>query len=55
VLYVGTFSKCMLPALRLGFVIAPAWAMLALVAVEHRAFGRDLGVARHGIVTPPGG
>jgi GntR family transcriptional regulator/MocR family aminotransferase len=26
VFYVGTFSKCMLPTLRLGFVIAPAWA-----------------------------
>ena len=35
VFYVGTFSKCMLPALRLGFVIAPAWALPALVAAKN--------------------
>jgi GntR family transcriptional regulator/MocR family aminotransferase len=27
VFYVGTFSKCMLPALRIGFVAAPHWAL----------------------------
>jgi GntR family transcriptional regulator/MocR family aminotransferase len=32
VFYVGTFSKCMLPALRLGFIVAPKWAMAALIA-----------------------
>ena len=35
VFYVGTFSKCMLPALRLGFVVAPCWAMPALVAAKN--------------------
>jgi GntR family transcriptional regulator / MocR family aminotransferase len=33
--YVGTFSKCMLPALRLGFVVAPAWAMPTLTAAKN--------------------
>jgi GntR family transcriptional regulator/MocR family aminotransferase len=35
VFYVGTFSKSMLPALRLGFVAAPAWAMPTLVAAKN--------------------
>lgn len=35
VFYVGTFSKCMLPSLRLGFVVAPSWAMRALVAAKN--------------------
>src|SRR5215469_10489362 len=35
VFYVGTFSKSMLPALRLGFVVAPAWAMAPLVAAKN--------------------
>jgi GntR family transcriptional regulator / MocR family aminotransferase len=35
VFYVGTFSKCMLPALRLGFIIAPEWAMRTLVAAKN--------------------
>jgi GntR family transcriptional regulator / MocR family aminotransferase len=35
VFYVGTFSKCMLPALRLGFIVAPDWAMRTLVAVKN--------------------
>ena len=30
VFYVGTFSKCMLPSLRLGFVVAPDWAIACL-------------------------
>ena len=34
VFYVGTFSKSLFPALRLGFVIAPAWARHALVAAK---------------------
>ena len=34
VFYVGTFSKSMFPALRLGFVIAPPWAREALVAAK---------------------
>jgi GntR family transcriptional regulator/MocR family aminotransferase len=35
VFYVGTFSKCMLPALRLGFIIAPDWAMPTLTAAKN--------------------
>ena len=35
VFYVGTFSKCMLPALRLGFIVAPGWAMRTLVAAKN--------------------
>jgi GntR family transcriptional regulator/MocR family aminotransferase len=35
VFYVGTFSKCMLRALRLGFVVAPDWAMPALITVKN--------------------
>ncbi|GLQ94354.1 hypothetical protein GCM10007901_33060 [Dyella acidisoli] len=35
VFYVGTFSKCMLPALRLGFVVAPQWAMAALIRAKN--------------------
>jgi GntR family transcriptional regulator/MocR family aminotransferase len=34
VFYVGTFSKSLFPALRLGFVIAPAWARDALAAAK---------------------
>lgn len=37
VFYVGTFSKCLLPSARLGFVVAPPWAYDALVASKHRA------------------
>jgi GntR family transcriptional regulator/MocR family aminotransferase len=35
VFYVGTFSKCMLPSLRLGFIVAPRWAMRTLIAVKN--------------------
>jgi GntR family transcriptional regulator/MocR family aminotransferase len=35
VFYVGTFSKCMLAALRLGFIVAPDWAMRTLVAAKN--------------------
>ncbi|MEO7054317.1 MAG: PLP-dependent aminotransferase family protein, partial [Rhizomicrobium sp.] len=35
VFYVGTFSKCMLPSLRLGFIVAPDWALRTLVAAKN--------------------
>jgi GntR family transcriptional regulator/MocR family aminotransferase len=34
VFYVGTFSKSLFPALRLGYVVAPPWARRALVAAK---------------------
>jgi GntR family transcriptional regulator/MocR family aminotransferase len=37
VFYVGTFSKCMLPTLRLGFVVAPDWAMSPLITAKKSA------------------
>ena len=37
VLFVGTFSKSLFPALRLGFVIAPGWARPALCLAKQRA------------------
>jgi GntR family transcriptional regulator/MocR family aminotransferase len=51
VFYVGTFSKCMLPALRLGFIVAPAWAMRTLTAAKncldwHCPTPMQMGVAR---------
>src|SRR5438270_6262789 len=35
VLYVGSFSKCMFPGIRLGFIVAPQWALPALVAAKN--------------------
>ncbi|MEW6640392.1 MAG: PLP-dependent aminotransferase family protein [Pseudomonadota bacterium] len=37
VIYVGTFSKSMFPALRLGFIVAPPWLRPALVAAKQLA------------------
>jgi len=37
VFYVGTFSKCLFPALRLGFIVAPPWAQAALIAARQSA------------------
>jgi GntR family transcriptional regulator/MocR family aminotransferase len=34
VFYVGTFSKCMFPALRMGFIAAPGWARPALTSAR---------------------
>jgi GntR family transcriptional regulator/MocR family aminotransferase len=61
VFYVGTFSKSLFPALRKGFVVAPAWARDGLAMVKHccdshcdivtqsalAAFIRDGHLARH--------
>lgn len=61
VFYVGTFSKSLFPALRKGFVVAPAWARAPLAAAKHcadahsdaptqavlAAFIRDGHLARH--------
>jgi GntR family transcriptional regulator/MocR family aminotransferase len=35
VFYIGTFSKCMLPSLRLGYLVAPEWSRQALVAAKN--------------------
>lgn len=35
VCYVGSFSKCMFPSLRLGFLVPPRWARSALVAAKN--------------------
>lgn len=37
VFHVGTFSKSMLPALRVGFVVTPPWAKAALIAAKNCA------------------
>lgn len=37
VFYVGTFSKSLFPALRLGYVVAPPWARDALIAAKQDA------------------
>ena len=34
VFYVGTFSKSLFPALRLGYIVTPAWARTALIAAK---------------------
>lgn len=39
VIYVGTFSKCLLPELRLGFIVAPAWARKALATARYVSGG----------------
>ena len=39
VFYVGTFSKSLFPALRLGYVVAPPWALNALAAAKQVSVG----------------
>ena len=40
VFYVGTFSKSLLPELRLGYIVAPRWALAALIAAKQIADGQ---------------
>ena len=37
VFYVGTFSKSLFPAIRLGYVVTPSWALNALIAAKREA------------------
>lgn len=39
VCYVGTFSKCLFPSLRLGYAVAPAWLQPALAHARRLADG----------------
>ncbi len=40
VFYVGTFTKSLLPSLRVGFVVSPSWATEALIAAKRLADGQ---------------
>jgi GntR family transcriptional regulator/MocR family aminotransferase len=51
VCYVGTFSKCMLPSLRLGYMVLPRWARPSFIAARnaldwHSPLPLQLAVAR---------
>jgi GntR family transcriptional regulator/MocR family aminotransferase len=35
VCYVGSFSKCMFPSIRLGFLVPPPWALSALIKAKN--------------------
>jgi GntR family transcriptional regulator / MocR family aminotransferase len=37
VFYIGTFSKSLFPAVRIGFVVTPPWALRALVSAKQNA------------------
>lgn len=37
VCYVGTFSKCLLPTLRLGYAVVPPWLRTAFIHAKHQA------------------
>jgi len=37
VCYVGTFSKCLFPTLRLGYAVVPPWLRTAFVNAKHQA------------------
>jgi GntR family transcriptional regulator/MocR family aminotransferase len=40
VFYVGTFTKSLLPSLRIGFVVSPPWATEALIAAKRLEDGQ---------------
>jgi GntR family transcriptional regulator/MocR family aminotransferase len=41
VFYVGTFSKSLFPALRLGYIVPPSWAVRALVGAKRVSNGHN--------------
>ena len=41
VFYVGTFSKSLFPAIRVGYIVAPSWARRALAAAKQFADGES--------------
>lgn len=51
VFYVGTFSKSLFPALRKGFVVAPAWARSPLATVKQCADAHSDAVAQAVLAT----
>ena len=46
VFYVGTFSKSLLPTLRLGYMVAPPWARSALLAAKAVSEGSCCGLTQ---------
>lgn len=49
VFYVGTFSKSLFPAIRVGFIVAPPWARAALIAAKQGAEGPHSVVAQEAL------
>src|SRR6185369_3292469 len=49
VFYVGTFSKSLFPAIRVGFIVAPSWARPALIAARQGSEGPHSVVAQESL------